>query len=264
MKTVLTIAGSDPSGGAGIQADLKTFAAFGVYGMSVITALTVQNTTGVKRVFPVPEDLFEEQLEAVLCDIPPDAVKIGMMPDKNIIGITARLLEKYGIKNIVCDTVMISTSGKRLMDEGSSDMLRDEIMKRSDIVTPNIPEAEIFSGMEINSSDSMKKAAEVISSATGAAVVLKGGHLKNSADDILFIPQKGGNGKYFEFRSERINNPNTHGTGCTFSSAAACGLAAGKSVYESVLGAKRYITEAIRARLDLGHGNGPLDHLVKI
>ncbi|MCH5194645.1 MAG: bifunctional hydroxymethylpyrimidine kinase/phosphomethylpyrimidine kinase [Oscillospiraceae bacterium] len=257
MKTVLTIAGSDPSGGAGIQADMKTFAAHGLYGMSVITALTAQNTLGVRDVFPVPPDFFEKQLEAVLSDIPPDAVKIGMMPDADIIEITVGLLEKYSITNIVTDTVMVSTSGRRLMDEKAVDTLKNRLLCRSRIITPNIPEAEVLWGNSIITEENMKAAARDISLEIGGAVLVKGGHMEGSAADILYC------GDFFRFESERINNPNTHGTGCTLSSAITCGLATGLDIPQSVGQAKEYLTAAIRAGLDLGHGIGPLNHIIK-
>ena len=257
MKTVLTIAGSDPSGGAGIQADMKTFAAHGLYGMSVITALTAQNTLGVTDVLPVPPDFFEKQLEAVLSDIPPDAVKIGMMPDTDIIEITAKLLEKYKITNIVTDTVMVSTSGKRLINENAVDALKDRLLRRSRIITPNIPEAEVLWGNKISTEADMKAAAKEISREMVSAVLVKGGHRQDSAADILYC------GDFFRFESERIDNPNTHGTGCTLSSAIACGLAEGLDIPRSVEKAKEYLTAAIRAGLDLGHGIGPLNHLIK-
>ena len=257
MKTVLTIAGSDPSGGAGIQADMKTFAAHGLYGMSVITALTAQNTLGVTDVFPVPPEFFEKQLEAVLSDIPPNAVKIGMMPNEDIIEITAGLLEKYKITNIVTDTVMVSTSGRRLIDEKAVDTLKDRLLCRSRIITPNIPEAEVLCGNKIETEADMKAAAKDISREIGGAVLVKGGHRDDSAADILYC------GEFFRFESERIDNPNTHGTGCTLSSAIACGLAEGMDVPQSVEKAKEYLTAAIRAGLNLGHGIGPLNHIIK-
>ncbi len=257
MKTVLSIAGSDPSGGAGIQADLKTISAHGLYGMSVITALTAQNTMGVSDIFPVPADFFEKQLDSVLCDIFPDAVKIGMIPNKEIAEMIGTILEKYNVKNIVSDTVMISTSGRRLMESGTLNIFLEKILKRSALITPNIPEAEILSEITINSVDDMKKAAEIISRKTGAAVLVKGGHLDGAAADILF------DGNFYEYVSKRINNPNTHGTGCTLSSATACGFAAGKTIPESVSAAKEYITKTIKYGLDIGHGTGPLFHAVK-
>ena len=257
MKTVLTIAGSDPSGGAGIQADMKTFAAHGLYGMSVITALTAQNTMGVTDVLPVPPEFFVKQLEAVLSDIPPDAVKIGMMPDADIIEITAELLEKYSISNIVTDTVMVSTSGRRLTNENAVDVLKKRLLCRSRIITPNIPEAEVLWGNKIGSETDMKAAAKDISRETQGAVLVKGGHMEGSAADILYC------GEFFRFESERIDNPNTHGTGCTLSSAIACGLAEGLDIPRSVEKAKKYLTAAIRAGLSLGHGIGPLNHLIK-
>ncbi|MGN0674770.1 MAG: bifunctional hydroxymethylpyrimidine kinase/phosphomethylpyrimidine kinase [Oscillospiraceae bacterium] len=257
MKTALTIAGSDPSGGAGIQADMKTFAAHGIYGMSVISALTVQNTLGVKDVFNVPEDFFAAQLEAVLEDIPPDAVKIGMMPECGIITKTAELLKKYSIKNIVADTIMISTSGRRLIDEEAVRLLKSEILPLAAVITPNIPEAEVLCGFSIRNEDDMRNAAKTISEETGAAVLVKGGHGNGAAVDILYCCE------FYRFESPRLDNPDTHGTGCTLSSAIACGLACGKTIPESVAAAKKYITAAIGDGLHIGHGIGPLNHMVK-
>lgn len=259
MKTVLTIAGSDPSGGAGIQADMKTFAAFGIYGMSVITALTAQNTLGVQDIFPVPAVFFEKQLESVLSDIPPDAVKIGMIPSAETAEIIGRLLDKYNVKNIVTDTVMISTSGRRLMFENALCTLKTQILSRSDIITPNIPEAEVLWGNRIKDMSDMISAAKDISADTGTAVLVKGGHMEGDMSvDILYWD------KIYKFEEKKIDNPNTHGTGCTLSSAIACGLAVGMSIDESTARAKRYLTAAIGAGLKLGHGIGPLDHNVKI
>lgn len=257
VKTALTIAGSDPSGGAGLQADLKTFAAHGIYGMSAVTALTVQNTEGVKDVMPLPCDFFESQLENVLWDIPPDTVKTGMMPNSEIIRITAELLKKYRIGNIVIDTVMVSTSGRRLMDEKAFDDLCNYLIPVADVMTPNIPEAELFFGQKISDTEDMHRAALYLCRETGGGVLIKGGHLRGAAEDILCY-----RGEIFTYKTERINNPNTHGTGCTLSSAIACGLAAGLDLPRAVGAAKEYISRAIGAGLELGHGNGPLMHNV--
>lgn len=255
INTVLSIAGSDPSGGAGIQADLKTIEAHGLYGMSVITALTAQNTLGVRDVLAVPAGFYEVQLEEVLSDIFPDAVKIGMIPDENIMYSTYELLKKYHAKNIVIDTVMVSTSGKRLMEENAVKFYSDSFLSIADVITPNILEAQLLWGKEISCESDMEAAAEYISHKTGVSVLVKGGHLTGRSADILFHK-----GKISRYASERIENPNTHGTGCTLSSAIACGLAEGMTIPESVERAKKYISGAISAGLDIGRGNGPLLH----
>ncbi len=255
IKTVLSIAGSDPSGGAGIQADLKTIEAHGLYGMSVITALTAQNTMGVKKVLAVPEDFYAVQLEEVLSDIFPHSVKIGMIPNEGIMDKTYELLKKYNVKNIVIDTVTASTGGTRLMEQSASEAYTSKFLSIADVITPNIPEAKLLWGKDICCEDDMRSAAAYISHKIGASVLVKGGHLSGSAVDILFC----GN-KFYRFVSERIENPNTHGTGCTLSSAIACGLAEGMTIPESVEQAKKYISGAISAGLDIGHGNGPLFH----
>lgn len=255
MKTVLTIAGSDPSGGAGIQADLKTIAAHRLYGMSVITALTAQNTLGVSAVFDVPRDFFKAQLSAVLCDIPPDGTKIGMMPNAAIVDETARLLREYGTKNIVTDPVMLSSSGRRLMEEDAAERMKREIFPISAVVTPNIPEAEVLWGEKISGEQDMRSAAQALSRKYGTAVLVKGGHAAGNAIDILCW-----NGELCRWEAPRLRNLNTHGTGCTLSSAIACGLVSGLCIPDSVAAAKHYLTEAIRRGLNLGHGVGPLDH----
>lgn len=255
MKTALTIAGSDSGGGAGVQADIKTMTANGVYAMSVITALTAQNTIGLKSVMEVPPQFIREQLESVFDDIFPDAVKIGMIPNKDIMCVIADEIEKYNVKNIVLDTVMISTSGTRLMEDSAILMLKKRLMPKASLVTPNIPEIEVLSGISINYREDMVAAAKLISDIYGCAVLCKGGHFKGSSDDLLYC-----NGKYEWFNEKRIDNPNTHGTGCTLSSAIASNLAKGYDMTESVKRAKEYITGALKAMLDLGKGNGPLHH----
>ena len=256
MKKVLTIAGSDPSGGAGIQADLKTIAAHRLYGMSVITSLTAQNTCGVYGILNIPPEFVASQIDCVFGDIRPDSVKIGMVSECDIINIIADKLEEYDAKNIVADTVMVSTSGCRLLSEDAVDTLSKRLFQLADIVTPNLPEAEVLSGISIKSKDDMQKAAVIISKNFGGAVLNKGGHLEDSADDLLFENYS------FEWLSlPRIDNPNTHGTGCTLSSAIACGLAEGLSVSDSVKRAKKYVNGAIADRLDLGRGRGPLNHM---
>lgn len=264
MKTVLTVAGSDCSGGAGIQADIKTITAHRMYACSVVTALTAQNTTGVYGVEPVSYDFTYKQLECVLSDIKPDAVKIGMLADKNVVKAVADCFDKYGVDNLVIDTVVMSTSGRELLTEEARELMIKRLFTKALIITPNIPEAELLTGLHINSEKDMAEAAYKLAQMvrdTGAAgaVLVKGGHSVNNADDLLFY-----NGKYEWICSRRIDNPNTHGTGCTLSSAIACNLAAGLDLKESVVRAKEYITGAIAAGLDLGKGNGPLNHMYRL
>lgn len=255
MKTALTIAGSDSSGGAGIQADIKTMLANKVYAMSAVTALTAQNTCGVRSITEVTPEFLSDQLDAVFTDIFPDAVKIGMTSSAALIEVIAAKLKEYGAHNIVTDPVMVSTSGSRLLSEDAVKALTEKLLPLSDIITPNIPEAEVLSGMKISSADDMERAAENIFDKTGSAVLLKGGHSINDANDLLFD-----NGKATWFEGARINTSNTHGTGCTLSSAIACGLAKGYSKKDSVRLAKEYISGALSAGLDLGKGSGPMDH----
>ncbi len=259
MKKVLTIAGSDCSGGAGIQADLKTMAAHKVYGMSAITSLTAQNTTGVYGISDVSPEFLSQQLDCIFTDIFPDAVKIGMVSDKELIGVIADKLIQYKPDNIVVDTVMVSTSGSRLLKEDAIDVLCERLIPLADVITPNIPEAEVLSGIHIDSADKMIEAAKIIQDkflckSTGA--LIKGGHELNTANDLLY---KDGNAVWFN--GERIDNSNTHGTGCTLSSAIACNLALGKSMEDAVRDSKRYISGALKAGLDLGKGSGPLNHI---
>lgn len=251
-KTVLTIAGSDSSGGAGIQADLKTMLANGVYGMSAITALTAQNTTGVSGIFPVTPEFLAMQIDSVFSDIRPDAVKIGMVSSGELIRVIAERLSYYKAENIVVDPVMISTSGSRLLDE---DALKELLLPMAAVATPNIPEAEVLSGICIRSSEDMVRAAEIISREYGCAVLCKGGHRLNDANDLLYR-----DGGFCWFMGRRIDNPNTHGTGCTLSSAIASGLARGYSLEQAVERAKEYLSGALEAMLDLGSGSGPMDH----
>lgn len=255
MKTVLTIAGSDCSGGAGIQADLKTIAAHKLYGMSAITALTAQNTLGVKDVFAVPAEFLREQLVCVFDDIFPDAVKIGMVADAAKIEVIAQTLQTYHPANIVLDPVMISSSGHALLEETAMDVLTKKLFPCVDLLTPNIPEAEYLSGLTISTTQEMENAASELSRKYQTAVLLKGGHRTDLAVDVLFY-----HGDFYRYEGERIENPNTHGTGCTLSSAIACNLAMGRNMEEAVRHAKQYLTGAIRAQLDLGTGSGPLEH----
>lgn len=268
MKTVLTIAGSDSSGGAGIQADLKTMTMLGTFGMSAVTAITAQNTMGVKEVFAIPCDMIQKQVTAVCEDIFPDAVKIGMLANKNIVECVAAVIKKCNIKNVVLDPVLISTSGHRLLDDAAVDSLKNELMPLADIITPNIPEAERLSEIKIQNRSDMIKAASRISEWYDGAVLIKGGHLMDdktarinedenmkTASDLLYE-----HGKEHWINAEFIDNPNTHGTGCTLSSAIACMLALGNDMYNAVWLAKKYLTGAIAAGLDIGNGRGPLNH----
>jgi len=255
MKKVLTIAGSDSSGGAGIQADLKTFCANGVYGMSVITAITAQNTTGVFGVEDISVEMVEGQLDAVFDDIFPDAVKIGMVSSPQIIEAIAKKLEQYKPENIVLDPVMVSTSGASLITDDAYIMLTQRLIPLATLITPNIPEAQRLSGMSINDVNDIKTAAKIMGDKFNVPFLLKGGHGTNDSNDLLYK-----NGEYIEFEGERIDNPNTHGTGCTLSSAIAANLAKGLDMEKAIAAAKEYITAAIAAQLDLGKGSGPLMH----
>ena len=256
MKTALTIAGSDSSGGAGIQADLKTMTANGVYAMSAITALTAQNTTGVTDILESTPRFLSEQLDAVFTDIFPDAVKIGMVSSAELIAVIAAKLKEYKAENIVVDPVMVATSGAKLLRSDAVEALCRELLPLAAVLTPNIPEAEILSGMAITDAAGMEAAARLISEKYGCAVLCKGGHKVNDADDLLW---REGAGKWFH--GKRIDNPNTHGTGCTLSSAIASNLAKGYDLDASVERAKSYISGALAAMLDLGHGSGPMNHM---
>lgn len=259
MHKSLTIAGSDSSGGAGIQADLKTMTALGVYGMSAITALTAQNTTGVQSIFEVTPKFLEEELDSIFTDIFPDSVKIGMVSNADLIRVISKKLREHNAKNIVVDPVMVSTSGSMLMADGAKDTLLSELFKVADIITPNIPEAEALTGQSIKSKDDMVEAAKKIGEFFEGYILLKGGHSADDADDLLYK-----NSEKIWIKGERIENPNTHGTGCTLSSAIASYLAMGHDVPESVRLAKEFITGAISAKLDLGKGRGPLNHMWKM
>ena len=256
MRTALTIAGSDSSGGAGIQADIKTMTANGVYAMSAVTALTAQNTTGVTDILESTPKFLEEQLDAVFTDIFPDAVKIGMVSSAALIAVIADKLGQYGAKHVVVDPVMVATSGAKLLRDDAVEALTGRLLPLAEVLTPNIPEAEILSGMRIEDAAGMEAAAKYISETYGCAVLCKGGHQINDADDLLW---RDGAGKWF--RGRRIDNPNTHGTGCTLSSAIASNLAKGYDLDKSVERAKAYISGALAAQLDLGRGSGPMDHM---
>lgn len=265
---VLTIAGSDCSGGAGIQADLKTMSAFDVYGMSVITAVTAQNTCGVTGVQNVTGEMIRLQLEAVMSDIMPDAVKIGMLATADAVEAVADILEKYHVEHVILDPVMVSTSGRSLLEAAGKEQMLRRLFPLAELVTPNIPEAEeilkavdgsvenkqTVSSVQITDQTMMEKAAQAIRQKYGCNVLLKGGHMIQAADDLLYQTQA------VWFPAQRIDGTNTHGTGCTLSSAIASALARGYSLKEAVGIAKVYVRSAMSTGLDLGHGNGPLDH----
>ena len=253
--SVLTIAGSDSGGGAGIQADIKTISACGCYATTAITAVTVQNSVGVRAVHDVPADIVRGQIEAVLEDIGADAVKIGMLKSKDIVREVCHALRPYALRNIVLDPVMVSTSGHRLMNKDAEETLQKELFPLAEVITPNVPEAENLTGIQITDAASMEKAAHMLYEKFHVSVLLKGGHCINDANDLIYTDEHG-----IWMRGERIDNPNTHGTGCTLSSAIASNLARGFSLEESVRRSKQYLTEALRSQMNLGHGSGPLDH----
>ncbi len=255
MKTALSIAGSDSSGGAGIQADIKTMIANGVYAMSAITALTAQNTTGVQGILEVTPEFLARQIDSVFTDIHPDAVKIGMVSSVELIKTIAQKLRQYQAVNIVVDPVMVATSGSRLLSEDAVDALKQNLLPLATVLTPNIPEAEVLSGMKVQSAEDMLAAARYISETYHCAVLCKGGHQLNDANDLLYR-----DGDYQWFNGKRINNPNTHGTGCTLSSAIASNLAKGHDLDAAVERAKAYVSGALEAMLDLGSGSGPMNH----
>ncbi len=255
MKTALTIAGSDSSGGAGIQADIKTMTMNGIYAMSVITALTAQNTLGVRAILDSTPDFLKEQLDAVFEDIFPDSVKIGMVSSSELIDVIADRLKYYNAKNIVVDPVMVATSGSALIKTDAIKTLVSMLLPIAALVTPNIPEAEVLSNMKISDKEDMIGAAKYIGESYGCSVLLKGGHRINDANDLLYE-----NGNIIWFDGKRIDNPNTHGTGCTLSSAIASNLAKGYSLVESVERAKEYISDVLLEGLDLGSGSGPMKH----
>ena len=259
MRTALTIAGSDSSGGAGIQADIKTMTANGVFAMSAITALTAQNTTGVTGIMEVSPEFLEEQIDCIFTDIRPDAVKIGMVSSSGLITAIADRLKEYHAENIVVDPVMVATSGAKLISDDAVTTLKEKLLPIADILTPNIPETEVLSGMEVKTEEDMVSAARKISEQYQCAVLVKGGHQLNDANDLLYR-----NGECRWFYGKRIDNPNTHGTGCTLSSAIASNLAKGFSMDESVERAKEYISGALGAMLDLGRGSGPMNHAFDI
>lgn len=260
MYTALTIAGCDSSGGAGIQADIKTMTANGVYAMSAITALTAQNTTGVTSIMEATPQFLAEELDCIFTDIYPDAIKTGMVSSSELIEVIADKLTGYQAKNIVVDPVMVATSGARLISEDAISTLKSKLLPLAKVITPNIPEAEVLSEMQIKSEADMEKAAEIICNRLGCSVLLKGGHQLNDANDLLW--QK--NEQATWFMGKRIDNPNTHGTGCTLSSAIASNLAKGYDLKTSVKYAKNYISGALAAGLNLGKGSGPMNHAFAI
>ncbi len=255
MRTALSIAGSDSSGGAGIQADLKTMTVNGVFAMSAVTALTAQNTTGVTDIMEVTPKFLEEQLDAVFTDIYPDAVKIGMVSSSELIEVIAAKLKQYGAKHVVVDPVMVATSGSRLIREDALKAMTEKLLPLAEVCTPNIPEAEILAGCTIRTKEDMETAAEKIRSLYHCNVLLKGGHDLNDANDLL-VNEQGARW----YNGKRINNSNTHGTGCTLSSAIASNLAKGCDLESSIERAKEYISGALEAMLDLGKGSGPMNH----
>ena len=257
MKKVLTIAGSDCSGGAGIQADIKTITAHKMYAMSAITALTAQNTTGVFGIQEATPEFVAQQLDCIFTDIRPDAVKIGMVSSNRIIQVIAEKLEEYQAQNIVIDPVMISTSGNRLLSQEACESLVTKLFPLGTVITPNLPEAEVLCRFRVSNKEEMLSAAETLATDLNCAVLVKGGHLKGPASDLLHEK-----GEAIWYDADRIDNPNTHGTGCTLSSAIACGLAEGNSPADSIGAAKRYLTATLHTGLNLGKGAGPLDHMV--
>ena len=258
MKSVLTIAGSDSIGGAGIQADIKSITCNGCYAMTAITAMTAQNTIGVKSIQESSPEFLEDQIDAIFADIVPDAVKIGMVSNRKLIEIISRKLKEYGAKNIVLDPVMVATSGAKLISEDAIETLKENLIPLATLITPNIPESEILSGMKIETEEQMVYAAKHISEKFKTAVLVKGGHSINDANDVLYT-----DGKFLWFPQERIENSNTHGTGCTLSSAIASHLAKGEPIECAINSAKKYLTECLKAGLDLGKGSGPLMHNYK-
>ncbi len=275
MKTALTIAGSDSCGGAGIQADIKTMTMNGVYAMSAVTALTAQNTTGVTQIMEVTPDFLKAQLDAVITDIFPDAVKTGMVASNELIKTIATAVKSYSLKNLVVDPVMVATSGAKLISEEAIDTLKKELLPLATVITPNIPEAEVLlentglskidsKSLKITSEAEMEEAARKIHEEFGCSVLVKGGHNVNDASDFLYGKNEKGEVIAKWFRGRRISNPNTHGTGCTLSSAIAANLAKGESLEKAVENAKEYISGALEAMLDLGKGSGPLMHNYKL
>ncbi|HLA26717.1 MAG TPA: bifunctional hydroxymethylpyrimidine kinase/phosphomethylpyrimidine kinase [Syntrophales bacterium] len=259
---VLSVAGSDPGGGAGIQADVKTITVLGGFGMTVITCLTVQNTLDVRKIYELPPDFVAEQFDAVAEDIGIDAVKTGMLPNRGIVEIVARKIKEYGIEKVVVDPVLMAKGGESLVNRDAIPVMMEKLLPLSQVITPNIPEAEVLSGIIIATPGDMKKAAIIIHNLGAKNVIVKGGHLPESAGESLDILYDGGG--FHEFRATRIDTKDTHGTGCAYSAAIATYLAEGKSVVEAVSAAKEYITAAIRNAWRLGKGQGPVNHLAPV
>lgn len=259
MKRLLTIAGSDSGGGAGIQADLKTFHAFGCYGMSVLTAITAQNTQGVQGVLDLPPEFVALQLESVVNDLGVDAAKTGMLANAEIIQALAKTIEQFNIPHLVVDPVMRSKGGHPLLQDDAQQALIVKIIPLAEVITPNIPEAEVLAGMAIKTKDDMREAAKVMHNLGAKNVLLKGGHREEDAVDILFDGSE-----FTEYFAERIRSKNTHGTGCTYSAAIAANLAMGHQLKKAISISKKFITEAIRSSFDLGKGIGLLNHFVKV
>lgn len=255
MKKVLTIAGSDCSGGAGIQADLKTIMAHGCYGMSVITAITAQNTKGISMVEKCSKEIIKSQLDAIFQDIMPDAVKIGMMSSASTIESVVEKLKLYNPKNIVLDPVLISTSGTKLLDEDAIAVLKNELFPIVTLITPNVDEAEYISGIKIIDKKTVEESAKKLREKYACNVLIKGGHLKEEPHDFLITEKE-----EIWYEGKRIQNKNTHGTGCTLSSSIASNLALGYEISESVKKSKEYINGAIASNLNIGEGRGPLNH----
>ncbi len=255
MRTALTIAGSDSGGGAGIQADLKTFAAHGVFGLTAITAITAQNTVTVSRVLPLPPDMVLAQIAAVVSDFPVGATKIGMLATAEIAAAVAAALDEHGLTNVVLDPVMVAKGGSRLLDDAAVAVVRDRLLPRADVITPNVPEAEALTGLRIGSVDDLQPAAARLLALGARAVIVKGGHLAGPAVDLLFAGQTA-----TRLPAERIPGRHTHGTGCTFSSAVAARLALGDTLIDAARAAKAYVTQALMRAPGLGRGAGPLGH----
>ena len=255
VGTAMTIAGSDSGGGAGIQADLKTFAALGVYGTSALTAITAQNTVGVTGVQEISTEIIAAQIEAVLTDIGADAVKTGMLASSAIVEVVSRQLKTFRVTELVVDPVMVAKSGDSLLRQDAVEALRTLLVPLARVVTPNIPEAEVLTGVDIVSDDDMRRAAESIVSMGAGSVVVKGGHRDGPATDLFYDGDR-----FQEFTAPRIDTKNTHGTGCTFASALAAGLAKGLPLLEAVAQAKEFVTAAIGRSFPIGRGHGPLNH----
>lgn len=257
MKTVLSIAGSDSSGGAGIQADIKTIESYGLFAETAITAITAQNTCGVRAVQDIDSAVVAAQIDAVFEDIRPDAVKVGMVSSANIIAVIAERLRAHEASNIVLDPVMVATSGSRLIAEQAVAALIEHLVPLATVITPNMPEAQVLCGFPVEDDEAMQRAAQAIAQNTNGAVLIKGGHRSDTADDLLVLPD----GSLSWLRAKRIDTENTHGTGCTLSSAIACGLAQGNTIEQAVRRAKGFVRGAMSTGLNLGQGNGPLNHM---